>query len=70
MKLNNRGITTIEVIICFVLVITIATAMYGTVASFNQKRIIEQYKEEIYTYKNVLTKQKCQPKLTYFFLCN
>lgn len=57
MRLNNKGITTIEVIICFVLVVTITTSMYGTVASYNQKRIIEQYKEEIYTYKNLLTKE-------------
>ena len=51
-KLNNKGITTIEVIICFVLVVTITSAMFTTVSSFNQRRIIEQYKEEIYTYKN------------------
>ena len=56
-KLNNKGITTIELIICFILVITITTSMYATVASFNQKRILEQYKEEIYTYKNLLTKE-------------
>lgn len=57
MRLNNKGITTIEVIICFVLVVTITTAMYGTVASYNQKRILEQYKEELYTYKNLITKE-------------
>lgn len=57
MKLNNKGITTIEVIICFILVVTITTAMYGTIASYNQKRVVEQYKEEIYTYKNLLTKE-------------
>ena len=56
-KLNNKGITTIEVIICFILVVTITTSMFATVSSFNQKRIIEQYKEEIYTYKNLLTKE-------------
>ena len=41
-KLNNKGITTIEVIICFILVVTITTSMFATVSSFNQKRIIEQ----------------------------
>ncbi|MBR2677935.1 MAG: hypothetical protein IKE63_00765 [Bacilli bacterium] len=56
-KLNNKGITTIEVIICFILVVTITTSMYSTVSAFNQKRITEQYKEEIYTYKNLLTKE-------------
>ncbi|MBR1936547.1 MAG: hypothetical protein IJ842_02525 [Bacilli bacterium] len=56
-KLNNKGITTIEVIICFLLVVIIATSMYTTVSAFNERRIIEQYKEEIYSYKNILTKQ-------------
>ena len=49
-KLNNKGITTIEVIICFILVVTITTSMYSTVAAFNQKRNTEQYKEEIYSW--------------------
>ena len=51
-RLNNKGITTIEVIICFILVVTISASMFTTISSFNQKRILEQYKEEIYTYKN------------------
>lgn len=56
-KLNNKGITTIEVIICFVLVVVITMSMYATVSSFNEKRIIEKDKEEIYSYKNILTKE-------------
>lgn len=56
-KLNNRGITTIEVILCFVLVVMITVVMYTTISSFNQKRLIESYKGQIYTYKNILTKE-------------
>ena len=56
-KLNNKGITTIEVLVCFVLVVIITSSMYSTVSSFNERRMIEQYKEEIYTYKNLLTKE-------------
>lgn len=55
-KLNNKGITTIEVIICFVLVVVITVSMYSTISNFNQKRTLESYKSEIYTYKNTLTK--------------
>lgn len=55
-KLNNKGITTIEVIICFVLVVIITVSMYGTISSFNEKRILEQEKEQIYSWKNTLTK--------------
>ena len=54
-KLNNKGITTVEVLICFVLVVVITVAIYATVSSFNEKKIIEGYKEEIYSFKNSLT---------------
>lgn len=57
MKLNNKGITTIEVLLCFVLVVIITVSIYATVSSFNEKKILEGYKEEIYNYKNLLTKE-------------
>jgi len=56
-KLNNRGITTIEVLICFVLVVLITSSMYSTISTFNEKRLLESYKSKIYTYKNLLTKE-------------
>lgn len=56
MKLNNKGITTIEVLICFILVVIITTSMFVTISSFNEKKTIESYKEEVYDYKNILTK--------------
>ena len=55
-KLNNRGITTIELILCFVLVFIMAFSMYGTVSSYNDKRVIEKDKNEILSYKYLLTK--------------
>lgn len=57
MKLNNKGITTIEVLICFVLVVTITVSMYSVISSLNEKRMLESYKSEIYTFKNILTKE-------------
>ena len=56
-KLNNKGITTVEVIICFVLVIVITSSMYSIITSFNEKRIVESKKEKIVNYKNILTKE-------------
>lgn len=53
---NQKGITTIEVIICFVLVMLVTVSMYSTISSFNEKRILEQSKQDMITYKNVLTK--------------
>lgn len=55
-KLNNKGITTVEVLVCFVIVVVITVSMYATISAFNEKKIIEGYKEEIYEYKNTLTK--------------
>ena len=55
-KLNQKGLTTIEVLICFVLVVVITVSMYGTISSFNARRLLEKDKEEITTYKNTLTK--------------
>ena len=55
-RLNNKGITTIEVIISFVIVVIITASLYTTVSNYNQKRLIEGYKAKIYTYKNTVTK--------------
>lgn len=55
-RLNNKGITTIEVIISFVIVIIISASLYTTVSNYNQKRLIEGYKSKIYSYKNLVTK--------------
>ena len=51
-RLNNKGITTIEVIVSFVIVVIITASLYSTVSNYNQKRLIESYKSKIYTYKN------------------
>ena len=56
-RLNNKGITTIEVIVSFVIVVIITASLYSTVSNYNQKRLIESYKSKIYTYKNTLTKE-------------
>ena len=55
-RLNNKGITTVEVLICFVLVVIITISMYQAVSAYNERRIIEGYKQQIITYKNILTK--------------
>lgn len=56
-RLNNRGITTIEILICFVLLAVISTSLYNTVSIYRNKQILEREKEKIYTYKNLLTKE-------------
>lgn len=56
MKLNNKGITTVEVLICFVLIVIITTSIYLTVSNFNEKKVLEGYREKIINYKNIVTK--------------
>ena len=36
-KLNNKGITTIEVIISFVLVVIISASLFTTITAYNRK---------------------------------
>ena len=57
MKLNNKGVTTIEILISFVLLAIIVVSLYGTVESYKNKQNIESEKNQIMTYKNLLTKE-------------
>lgn len=55
-KLNNKGMTTVEILLCFVIISVIAVSMFSSITSFNERRIKEEYKRELITYKNLLTK--------------
>lgn len=57
MKLNNKGVTTIEILISFVLLAIIVVSLYGSVESYKNKQNIESNKNQIMTYKNLLTKE-------------
>ena len=56
-KLNSKGMTTVEILVCFVLIVIITVSLYSTVSSYKNKQQIESYKEKIYTYTNLLTKE-------------
>lgn len=56
-KLNNKGMTIIEVLVCFVLVAIISTSMYNSISNFNDRRNLESMKEKIINVKNLFTKQ-------------
>ena len=51
-KLNNKGMTIIEVLVCFVLV-----AIISSISNFNDRRNLESMKEKILNVKNLYTKQ-------------
>ena len=57
MKLNNKGVTTIEILISFVLLAIIVVSLYGSVESYKNKQNIESEKNQMMTYKNLLTKE-------------
>ncbi len=54
-KLNNKGITTIEVLLCFIIVVVITVSMHSTISYYSQRRILESHKQKIINYKNLLT---------------
>lgn len=56
-KLNNKGMTTVEILISFVLVALISTSLYTTISNYNRKMDREAFKLEINKYKNILTKE-------------
>ena len=55
-KLNNKGMTTAEILVSFILVSLISAILYTTVSNYNTRRQMENYKLQINTYKNTLTK--------------
>lgn len=55
MKLNNKGFTTVEVLICFVIVSVVMMSLFSIISAYNEKRINESYRSRVYEYKNSLT---------------
>lgn len=55
-KLNNKGLTAVEILVCFVLVSIIIISMMNVVTNYKDKEEQESYKNSITTYKNILTK--------------
>jgi len=55
-RLNHRGITSIELLISFVIVTAITISLFDVVTSYKTKQQIESYKSTIMTYKSSITK--------------
>lgn len=55
-KLNNKGMTAIEVLITFVIVVVIVVSMYDGIMDLKNRETIASYKLSLVTYKNLLTK--------------
>ena len=57
MKLNNKGLTAVEILVCFVLMVILTVSMYSSVISYKNKQNIESDRDKIVAYKNLLTKE-------------
>ena len=55
-KLNNKGMTAIEVLVTFVIVVVIVVSMYDGIMDLKNRETIASYKLSLVTYKNLLTK--------------
>lgn len=55
-KLNNHGLTAVEVLICFSITAVIVISLFKIINNFNEKQAIESKKNLIQTYKNTVTK--------------
>ena len=48
-KLNNKGMTSIEVLLSFIVVVMLSVSMYTTISAYQNKQNIESFKEKIMT---------------------
>ena len=55
-KLNNKGLSIIELLVCFVIVAIISIALINTIMNYRAKQETENIKNLIRTYKNTITK--------------
>ena len=55
-RLNNKAMTTVEIIVCFVLVAIIATTMLNVVLNYKTREEIESINADVIRYKNTVTR--------------
>ncbi|MBP5678927.1 MAG: prepilin-type N-terminal cleavage/methylation domain-containing protein [Bacilli bacterium] len=53
--MNQKGFTTVEVLVCFVIVSVVMMSLFSTISSFNEKKIEESYRARVYEFKNGIT---------------
>lgn len=52
--LNKRGLTSVELLVCFVIVSTIVVSMYNLILSYRNKEQIEEINNEVISFSNTL----------------
>ncbi len=54
--MNNKGMTTVEILMVFVIIGIISVGLFSMISSFNTKQNIESAKEKLITFKNTVTR--------------
>lgn len=54
--MNNRGFTVVELIVTFVIVMTISLGLFSTVDSYRERQQKESYRKELNSYRNEILK--------------
>lgn len=56
-KLNNKGMTAVEILVTFVIMVVIVVSMYDSIMNLKNKETVASYRNSLVTYKNLLTKE-------------
>ena len=54
MRINNKGITSVELLVCFIIVSTIVASMYSLILSYRNREQIEEVNNEVVSFSNTL----------------
>ena len=54
MRINNKGITSVELLVCFIIVSTIVASMYSLILSYRNREQIEEINNEVVSFSNTL----------------
>ena len=54
--MNNKGFTVVELIITFVIVMTVSLGLFSTVDSYRERQQKEMYRKEVISYRNEVLK--------------
>ena len=57
-KINNKGITAIELLVCFIIVSVIVVSLFDLIMSYRNREQIEEINNEVVAFSNNLQKLK------------
>lgn len=57
MALNKKGITSVELLVCFIIISTIVVSMYNLILSYRNREQIEEINNEVISFSNNLQEE-------------